>query len=148
MPRQVQCVQGPRSVLKAWPAGNEAFGGCAETDRRCWTGDHSIRAWCLDKAGCRSFVLTRSCSVKAGARLPDNKRFPKATAQVTDPLNLRTFSVINFRTPDRAKAKIPEVPHEHITNNEKISHAGILYKREINTKFAENHICYYHRRRK
>lgn len=97
---------------------------------------------------CRSFVLTRSCSVKAGARLPDNKRFPKAPAQVTDPLNLRTFSVISFRTPDRAEVKIPKVPHEHITNNEKISHAGILYKREINTKFAENHICYYHRRRK
>lgn len=92
--------------------------------------------------------MTRSCSVKAGARLPDNKLFPKAPAQVTDPLNLRTVSVISFRTPDRAEAKIPKVPHEHITNKEKRSRAGILHKKKNNFNFAENHICYYHRRRK
>ena len=150
MPRQVQCVQGPRSVLKAWPAGREAFGRCAKTDRRCWTGDHSIRSLCLDKIGCGSFILARSASVKTDARLPDNKRSQKAADRGTDPLKPQTMYVAGHRTHtrNRAEAEIPKLPHEHITNNEKRSRAGILYKRETNTKFAENHICYYHRRRK
>ena len=107
-----------------------------------------IRSRCLEKAGCGSFVLTRSGSVKTGARLQDNKRFPKAPAQVTDPLKLRTVSVIGFRSRNRAEAEIPKVLHEHITNKEKRSRAGILHKRETTSILQKTIYVIHHRRRK
>ena len=93
------------------------------------------------------------CFGKIGQR--ENRRkaaiqqaIQKTADQGKGPLKLWTDSLTECRTRNRAEAELTKVSCEHRNNNEKRSHAGILYKRETNTKFAENHICYYHRRRK